>query len=692
MPAVLIPFIAAALPTLGPVALAGAGAGFGTITWGLATVLAYTAVTAVTVGASFLLSSMQKKPKGDPQQVTVKQSIPPRTRSYGRVKVGGAMVFMETGGGGALFQAIVHGEGEWDAFEEWWLNDQNANLSGGAVTVLPWGSNILIESHVGSPSQGASSALTTNFGGIWTSDHRLRGLAYSVMSMAWVQEKNFSKVYPNGPPALRVVARTSKVFDPRSSTTAFSENPSLCIRDFLTHSRGFRIASGLIDDSSFSAFANVCDEAVALSAGGTEPRYRVALTYDMTQEPREVLRMLLQSCDAEIYPTTDGKVGIRGGKWEAPTVTLTEDHILSYQYDQGNDKLAAFNRLKLTFTHREADYQPVEIDPWEDLDSQAEVGVLQQDLTLQQVPSWTQARRLGKIFSARSNPRHRLVLRTNAAGILGLGERCVHITIAELNIDHDFFVEKFELAGDLAGDLTLASLDASAYAWNPATEEGTAPTVPASTSTSVSAPTPTGLSLSVIRTPATAGVFLVKIRATVNPITGGFFEPKWQTIGRYRKVGDTDWIPMIADGDWAMITDVLADGGEYEVQAAHTGFGGAESSTISSWTASETITTIADTTAPDLPSGLSATASGSSATVSWFAPTSENYFSSGLYRGTSPLFFSASLIGTFYGTPGQIIQTTDTPGAAGTYYWWVVARNRSAVSSAPVGPATDTIT
>ena len=46
MPAFLIPLIASALPTIGPIALGGAGAGFGAVSWGIASVLAYTATTA----------------------------------------------------------------------------------------------------------------------------------------------------------------------------------------------------------------------------------------------------------------------------------------------------------------------------------------------------------------------------------------------------------------------------------------------------------------------------------------------------------------------------------------------------------------------------------------------------------------------------------------------------------------------
>lgn len=582
MPAVLIPVITAAGVT------GGITIGATTITY--ASIIAYAVTTAATIGASLLLNQ-PKKQKGDPQQITVKQALPPRIRSYGRVKVAGALGFFEASLG-SLYQLVIHGEGEWDAIEEWWLNDKNAAVSGGAVGVLPWGSNILIESHLGGTGQAASGMLIAAFPGIWTSDHRLRGLAHSVIKYGWVPEKVFGKVYPNGAPSLRVVSRTTKVYDPRSAATAFSENAALCTRDHLTYERGFGIAPSLIDATSFLAFANTCDEAVALAAGGTEPRYRVAFNYELTQEPREVLRTLLQSCDAEIYPTPEGKVGIRGGKWEAPSVTLTADHIRTYRYEQGNDKLAAFNRLKLTFTHRESDYQPVEIDPWEDLASQAEVGVLAQDLTLQQVPSFTQARRLGKIFSAKGNPRHRLVLQTNLGGILALGERCVHIVLAELGLDDDFLIEKFEIAGDLSGcEITLASLSADAYAWSTA-EEGTAPTVPQDTSVPVTPPDPTGFALALVRTQISSGAWATRVRGTVDPIA----DAPWTTIGRYRRLGDANWLDMAGGDDaWQVITpDVLENDVVYEFQVALAGWGGVNARSLSAWSASKTVEVVSD--------------------------------------------------------------------------------------------------
>lgn len=582
MPPILIPILTAAGVT-GSIAI-------GTATISYAAILAYTITTAATVGASLLLGQTQKKQRGDPQQVTVKQAMPPRTRSYGRVKIGGAIAFIETNIG-TMYQAVIHGQGQWDGIEEWWLNDKNAQLSGGAVGVLPWGSNISITTYLGSDSQAASTTLTSNFSPLWGTDHRLRGLAYSVISYGWIQEKFFSKVYPNGAPQLRVVARTMKVLDPRSGLVVFSENPALCIMDFLTHVDGMGLPLSSIDQISFGAFADICDQPVLLVAGGTEPRYRyrIGFTYDLTQEPREVLRLMLASCDGEIYPAANGKVGIRGGAWSAPTVTLRADHITGYQYEQGNDRLSAFNRLKLTFTDRSADYQPVEAAPWEDLASQADVGVMQQDLSLTQVPSWTQARRLGKIATYKGNPRHRLTLRTNLAGLAALGERMVRVELDEIDLADDFLIERFEIAGDLSGcEMTLASLPAETYAWNPAAEEGPAPSAPQDTSTANTPPATSGGAVTLVRRAISAGTAAVFIRATVTPPT----QTIWQLIGRYRKSGATAWTDMAPDGDWAVISAIVEDNAVYEVQVAFAGYGGINSGNVGSWSATQTVTVI----------------------------------------------------------------------------------------------------
>ena len=53
---------------------------------------------------------------------------------------------------------------------------------------------------------------------------------------------------------------------------------------------------------------------------------------------------MLATCDAEFVTFPDGTVGIWGGRWQEPTMTLTDRDLVVAEYVQGNDKLAAFNR------------------------------------------------------------------------------------------------------------------------------------------------------------------------------------------------------------------------------------------------------------------------------------------------------------------------------------------------------------
>ena len=51
-----------------------------------------------------------------------------------------------------------------------------------------------------------------------------------------------------------------KLFDPRDDTTAWSDNPALCVRDYLTNSDyGLGEAAANIDDDQVEIAADVCD-------------------------------------------------------------------------------------------------------------------------------------------------------------------------------------------------------------------------------------------------------------------------------------------------------------------------------------------------------------------------------------------------------------------------------------------------
>jgi hypothetical protein len=468
-------------------------------------VVANIAVGAALLGASSLISSAISGPRPNlttstPQsQATINQSTGPRVRGYGRALLGGTRAFFDSKSG-ILYQVVMMHSGEIDAFENFMVGDATVALNGdGDVTNLnmTWTIDsttvygVRIRSHTGSDGQAADAMMLGEWPTVWTSNHRLRGIAYYVARFRSAPAEIYQRVYPDGyNTPVRALARLSKVYDPRTETTAWSENAALCILDYLTHPDGYNRSIDDIDLPSFEAFADICDQAIALAAGGTEPRYRMDGVYGLNDDPQDVLSKMRATCDAELYQTADGKFAIRGGVWQAPTVTIRDSDILTHSMEQGNNRFSAFNELKIVHTSEDHGYQSMEATPWEDLDDQADRGVLSSSLTLDMVPSATQARRLAKIHIAKANPEWKGTIVANLSALDALGERTVRLVLPELGIDDAFFVAGFSIRPDLTGvEISVMSINEASYTWTTA-EEGEAAPIPEDTSPDETYPVP----------------------------------------------------------------------------------------------------------------------------------------------------------------------------------------------------------
>jgi len=62
-----------------------------------------------------------------------------------------------------------------------------------------------------------------------------------------------------------VLLRGKKVYDPRDMGTRFTRNPALCVRDYILASYGIGADPDEINEASFIAAANICDEFVAIA-------------------------------------------------------------------------------------------------------------------------------------------------------------------------------------------------------------------------------------------------------------------------------------------------------------------------------------------------------------------------------------------------------------------------------------------
>jgi hypothetical protein len=150
-----------------------------------------------------------------------------------------------------LHLIIIWGMGEIQAVNQLYLDDV-------PITDPRFNGFAYYENYTGTDTQAASSALISSLPTKWTAAHQLRGLAYSYIRLDWSET-----VFPRGKPNITADIRGKRVLDPRDSTTKFSNNPWLCIRDYLTSMRyGWKIPAAMIDDSTFISEANYAEQRV----------------------------------------------------------------------------------------------------------------------------------------------------------------------------------------------------------------------------------------------------------------------------------------------------------------------------------------------------------------------------------------------------------------------------------------------
>lgn len=482
-------------------------------------VVANIAIGAALLGISALVSGATSGPRqttSTPQaQATINQSTGPRIRGYGYAKLGGTRAFWDSAGG-TLHQIVMAHHGEIDDFFQFYIGDIPVVPDvDGLVTSSPFDSYVRIVGHYGTDDQAAEPYMLSAWPTVWTAQHQLKGIAYWYVQFVSPVAELYQGMFPEGyNTPVRCVCALSKVFDPRDvaqshadpTTWVWSENAALCILDYLTHPDGYNRSIDDIDVASFEAFAEICDEPVALAAGGTEQRYRLWGVYGLTDDPQDVLGKMRATCDAEFYQTPEGKIAIRGGVWEAPTVTIRDSDIIGHSMEQGNNRFSAFNELKIIYTSPNHDYQSMEATSWENLTDQADRGVLSSSLNLDMVPSPSQARRLAKIHIAKSNPEWKGTIVANLSALDALGERTIRLVLPELDIDDAFFVAGFSIRPDLTGvEISVMSINEASYSWTTA-EEGVSPPIPEDTSPDLTFPVPENLTLSELDDVITAEV------------------------------------------------------------------------------------------------------------------------------------------------------------------------------------------
>ena len=400
--------------------------------------------------------------------VNQKDAISPHDFVYGEIRKGGTVTYYETTGSNNKFlhQIIVLAGHEVDAIGDIYLNDEVVTLDGnGFVTSAPWNSKIRINKHLGTESQTVDPDLLAESQQI-TSDFRGRGLAY-----IYVRHEFDQDVFANGLPLITAVVRGKKVYDPRTTSTAYSNNAALCVRDYINASYGLN--DDQIDETAFSAAANICDENVALAVGSTERRYTINGVARADQQHGDVLQSMMTACAGSLFWGA-GKWKLVVGDYVAPAKVLTLDDLrgpinLSTRVSLQDQ----FNGVQGTFSNAAerwitTDFKPVTSSVFEAEDG-GERTLL--DLALPFTTSAPTAERLAKLTLFRG--REQMTLTAD------FGLNAFDVEVGEIitftNPRYGWNQKEFEVvgwafgaaeAGDLRVTLTLRETSEAAFDWD----------------------------------------------------------------------------------------------------------------------------------------------------------------------------------------------------------------------------------
>lgn len=547
-----------------------ATAGF---TVGVATALAlgagYLAAGLVAAGLAKALAPKPSRPSTE-IKANITQTDAPRRVFVGRYLTGGLKAFFDVSGQ-VLHQLFVANHGRIEAFDAFVIDGETTAVDGSGITTAgPAEGAVQVQTHNGSGDGGNYAALRSDFPTTWTVNHKLTGQATFYTRSTAPKPENFTKKFPKGEnTTFQWEIRGSRVYDPRSNATAYSDNAALVQRFYLTHPDGARLDGADIDDDNVAAMASWCDLSIPQNGGGVAPNMRLWGYWTMDEQPVSVLDRMAASSGIKPYEMQDGRIGLVGGPIGDPACTITHKDIRQIQTYSANDERTGYNHLRVSFLSAAHRFEMVDVAATEDVARQAVEGQIAQEFRPEMCPNQSQAKRLAKRRLHDDN-RARVEIITNLVGIKArwpakAAQR--HTIILDYRpedgsgrvisgtyevIDHEFDPVGLECR------IMLAAVADDADDWTPAEEGPAPPPLPPREGN----PPP-----AFVGTASSDGSNRLVVSAT---IPGG--RDDLEVRGRYSPDSGATWINMTTYPDAATaISDESVAAGTYDVEGRWVG-------------------------------------------------------------------------------------------------------------------------
>ncbi len=583
---------------------------------------------------------------------------------YGERKMGGTRVYVSTGtetstNNKYLYICLTLCEGEVESITGIQLNDipilnvdsSAEDVTGNTITSINGKTDrTLYQIFKGTDSQAASTLLTSA-GTEWTSAHKLSGVAYIAIRFFWNADK-FSSV-----PVITAIIKGRKVFNPSNNTTAWSDNPVLCLRDYLTNARyGKGLAASSIDDTSFNAAVLDCNFSVqSYTSGPSIPLLTCNAILRSNKTLFNNVKTLLAGMRG-LMPYTNGQYSVFIDR-ELPSgytfFSLTPDNMLTDLQVVSTSKKSKYNRVKIKFTNPDTNWQP-DFAIWPEAGSSEETAMLANDggevmsteTEMSSVTNYYRARDLARIMVLNSRAS------TFNLEVTGLSE-CLDIAVGDVvKVEQPsmgwtgaaiqyFRVISTQLMNSGEVDLSLQQYSSSTYIWATGGGVGTPP------STSLPDPffigPPTALSATAIGDLQSDGSIQSTIEVEWTPPADAFvdfYDVEWKPQAQDYYSSATSYRPNFN------INNVFADT-VYDIRVRSVNAIGAKSVF-----ATTTSTGVGDITPCDIPTNITLDEGLKSLTIRWTIPPQSDYQDCEVHR-------SIASAGTYENIGNAISSITD---------------------------------
>ena len=300
--------------------------------------------------------------------LTQRGSALPHQIIYGKTRIASGVVFQGTTDNNKYLHSVLAFAGhEVEEFETIYFNDEVLTLSGNNVIApAKYVGKVKVVKKLGTTTQTAVTS--SDLGGVtppsqWTTDCKLLATAYLYVMLEFDAD-----AFPNGVPEVTAVVKGKKVYDPRTSTTAWSDNPALCMRDYLTSGKegtnttiyNYGLSEDIesVDDDLVTIAANVCDQVVTLPDSTTQNRFTLNGAFTTNTTPYDAIINLSTSMGGLLW-YAQGKWRMKPAYYTSPVLDLNEDDLRSgIQISTRHSRRENFNVVKGTFRGPKSDYQP----------------------------------------------------------------------------------------------------------------------------------------------------------------------------------------------------------------------------------------------------------------------------------------------------------------------------------------------